>query len=173
MVGERESEKAQLSVYGKQYQPGLNSHLNIIISYNIIAIYKYALLQLNDLLRLVCFWPSRETSVCPEACEPGDPGGRKCRVQVSGQRWPYTHTALEKGRRWYPPQQVRNVYVYESSVLRLRLCFNTMCITMRDKGHLQTDHGRNIKPGAILWWCVTYKWFIVLWNVTLWLMRLC
>lgn len=53
--------------------------------------------------------PSRETSVCATACEPGGLSGRKCRVQVSGPRWPSAYAALEKGWRGYSPRKVSNV----------------------------------------------------------------
>lgn len=89
MVGERESEKAQLSVFGKK--PHIRSKSNKAWLFHVCGIYwtpAYAVfttLSKVYLASVLCVLPtSRKTGVCATACEPGGPSWRDCRVQVSG-----------------------------------------------------------------------------------------
>lgn len=95
MVGERDSEKAQLSVFGKKPD-----------SYVRLLQHLHHLNTLSKHVSGACF-SSRKTSVCAAASEPGGLSRRERGVQVSSPRRPSAGAAMEKGGCRYSSWQVR------------------------------------------------------------------
>lgn len=84
MVGERESEKAQLSVFGKMSDKQQQTMKNSPFFKSHSA---FAAMSKVHLAAMLCVLPtSRKTSVRATTCEPGGLGRRERGVQVSGPR---------------------------------------------------------------------------------------
>lgn len=139
MVGERESEKAQLSVFGKTL-PGIKRNKTLLFFLSrIYCTPAHTVFIAQSKVyspSTLCLLPaSRKTSVCAAACEPGGLSWRERGVQVSGPRWPAAHTALEKGGCWYSPWQVRDVCgcVWRSAALWYARMHRCVCIFIRLK----------------------------------------
>lgn len=110
MVGERESEMAQLSVFGKRPARYVKTRCKWMLYICDGRNCYFVLCVCMSISRCVCVHfcvCCRAAHIRAQATKPGGPSGWECRVQMPGAGRSASVTALEEGRGRDSPHQVR------------------------------------------------------------------